>query len=111
MREQPGPGRLHDERLRCAVQGKPFKKHRIDRQTGCQGAIDTRGAARAVIIRVKRNMSAMRGFARRLVTGWHFARRSGGLCHASTGQLPARLRQGAIGRAGDGKGKHDKTGD
>lgn len=111
MREQPGAGRLDDEKPRCAVHSQPAEEYRVDRQARGQSAINARCTARTVIIRVKRDMSSVRGFARRLVTGWQGARRTGRLCDGNRCQLTTRLRQRTIGRAGDGKGKNDKTGE
>lgn len=108
MREQPGPRCLYGEELRRALQGQAAEKGRIHRQAGGQRAVNARRPARTIIIDVKRPMSGLRGVGRRFVTG-RDACRSRLRC-GSTHAFVA-LRERAIGRAGDGKGENDKTGD
>lgn len=107
MRRRRREDRLHGEQARRAVQGHAVKKSGIHRQPGRQRAINTRRTTLTGLIAMQSGMLVIVGYRRRLVTGRmgcrSYVRRRFGSLHNRHGKR-------AIGRAGNGKAKHDKAG-
>lgn len=100
-----GQRRLHGEQARRAVQGHTVKESGIHREPGRQRAINAGRTALTGFIAMQGRMQAVRRGGRRFVTGW-MGCRSG--VRDRFGGLHNRHGKRAIGRAGDGKAKHDQ---